>query len=401
MSEPRGLGRWPQAVGGVALAALGGALLAALVLILFYRAGGLPAVAPPVVLAGAELRLASGQGGQTAAGLEIRQPGPQGLAAVQGSARLVRAALYRRLSWRVDGLEPGREVRLVWSTLADPRTVRELVLPSAGPDGGTLDLGAEPRWQGRIAVIGLAVRGPLPQPLVIHHLELRPPVLGVGELLRWAVEEWTVFEDWSQRSINYTAGAPLDALFPPVLVVALWVGFSAALYAAFRPPRLGGGPWWPYAALFLLGWLALDARWQWDLSRRLEQTVERFAGKEGDERRLAGTDGALYRFLREVRWRLPERPARLFIVSADPHDGTAYQAGRARYHLLPHNGYTGLSQPPGIGVARAGDYVLILSPLSGVRYDRERRTLEWANGRLPADMLHAAAAGALFRVRGA
>ena len=39
-----------KSVGGVVLAAASGVLLTVLVLILFYRAGGLPAVAPPVAL---------------------------------------------------------------------------------------------------------------------------------------------------------------------------------------------------------------------------------------------------------------------------------------------------------------------------------------------------------------
>lgn len=381
-------------------AALGGALLTVLVLIVFYRAGGLSDIAPAVVLAGADLQLASGQGAPTADGLEIRQPGPQQITSVQGSGRMVRAELYRHLFWRVDGLEPGRELRLIWTTLAEPRAVREMVLPPAGPDGGALDLSSEPRWRGRIAVVGLVLHGPLERPLVVRRMELRVPVLGVADLARLAFDEWTAFEDWSQRSINYTAGAPLDALFPPALTVALWVGFSVVLYALFDPLRRGGGRWWPYAVLFLLGWLALDLRWQWDLSRRLERTEARFAGKAGDERQLAAADGDLYRFLRDVRRRLPERPARLFVVSADPGDATSYQAGRTRYHLLPHNGFMGFSLPPSAGVAREGDYILILSPLSGVRYDRERQVLEWTGGRLAAELLHAASPGALFRVRG-
>jgi hypothetical protein len=394
----RGFQRRP--VARVALAAVGGVLVTVLALLLFYKAGGLSAVASPVVLSGADLQLISGQGEQTPAGLEIHQPGPQGLAAAQGSARLVRAALYRQLSWQVSGLEQGRELRLIWATLAEPHNARELILPPTGPDGGTLNLDAEPHWQGRIVAIGLVVSGPLPQPVVVRRLELRPPVLGIGELLRWAVDEWTAFEDWSQRSINYTAGAPLDALFPPVLVVALWVGFSSVLYALLDRPRRRTGGLAPYVALFLLGWLVLDLRWQWDLSQRLDRTVERFAGKEGDERLLAGADGALYQFLLEIRRRLPEKPVRLFIVSVDPRDGTAYLAGRARYHLLPHNGYAGLSRLPRAGEARAGDYVLILSPLPDVGYDPGRRRLVGPNVEWPAEMLHVAAPGALFHLRG-
>ena len=389
---------WVRAAGGVLLAASGGILLTALVLVVFYRAGGLPSVAPPIILKGADLQLASGQGALTEAGLQINQPGPHGVISVQGSARLVRAALYRRLFWRVDGLRPGRELKFIWTTLAEPRTVREKVLPPAGPEFGTLDLSAEPHWRGRIGMVGLVSEGPLDRPLVIRRLRVQPPPLGVAELARLALDEWTTFEDWNQRSINYTAGAPLDALFPPVLLVALWVGFSAGLYALLVPPRRGGGAWRPYLALLAVGWLVLDARWQWELSRRLAATEARYAGKQGDERLLAGLDGELYRFLLDVRRQLPERPAnKLFIISAEPGD---FWSGRARYHLLPHNGYMKFSQPPGVGVAHQGDFVLILAPLPGVRYDRKRQILEWTGGELPVDLLHSATSGALFRVRG-
>lgn len=381
----------------VALAAVGGVLLTVLALLLFYKAGGWSVVARPVVLSGSDLQLIGGQGEQTPAGLEIRQPGPQGLVVVQALVRGARAARYPHLFWQVEGLEPGREARLIWATHADPQTTREKGLPWVGPDGGQLDLSAEPDWRDRIVAIGLVVSGPLPQPVVVRRLELRPAAPSTGELLRWMMADWTAFEDWSQRSINYTAGAPLDALFPSVPVVALWVGFSSVLYALLDRPRRRVGGLAPYAALFLLGWLVLDLRWQWDLGQRLEQTARGFAGKDEAERRLAALDGDLYRFLLEVRQRLPDRPARLFIVSNDPH---GFWAGRARYHLLPHNGYAGLSRLPQPNEARAGDYVLILSPLPEVGYDPGQRLLAGPNGRWPAEMLHVAARGALFRLRG-
>ena len=122
-------------------AVAGGALASVLVLLLFYRLGGLSVVAPPVVLDG-ELQVVVGQGQPTPAGLEIRQPGPQGVAVVQAPVqRMVRAALYRHLSWRVRGLEPDRRLHLAWVTLAEPQKSQELTLPPAGPDGvGELDL---------------------------------------------------------------------------------------------------------------------------------------------------------------------------------------------------------------------------------------------------------------------
>jgi len=377
------------------IAVMIGAALTVLAVLLFYRTGGLLAAAPPVQLTGTAWQLVSGQGEPTPAGVVIRHPGPEGLATAQAMVeRLVRAKLFRRLSWQVEGLEPGNELRLIWVTLAEPHTRRERLLPAVNE--GTVDLGAEPHWQGRIAAVGLTMRSAFSSPVTIRQLELQPARLTVGELWRWAVSEWRAFEDWSQRSINYASGAPLDALFPPVLIVALWLGFSGALYAFFSPPRGQPGMLMPYAALFLLGWLLLDLRWQWELNQRLGQTAARFAGKEMTERRLADLDGDFYRFLLEVRRRLPEKPVRLFIVSNDP---SGFLAGRARYHLSPHNGYMGFTHPPSPDRTHEGHYVLILSPLSGVRYSRQEQALEWENGRLLVEMRYSAPMGALFRVR--
>lgn len=392
------LGRLAQPFSVWMLAAGSGAALTVLTLLLFYLGGGLAWIAPPVIIASEQLQLVSGQGAKTAAGLEIRQPGPQGLAVIQAGLRGARADRYRQFSWRISGLEePGRELRLVWETFAEPGVTRQRLLPSADPDGGMLDLSAEPHWQGRISGIGLLVRGPLAKPLLVRQLELRTPLLTTAQLLRQMAQDWTTFESWSQRSINFTAGAPLDALFPPVVTVALWIGFSALLYALFTLPNCAAHGVVPYAALFLLGWLALDLRWQWDLGQRLAQTMNSFAGKDETARRLAALDGDFYRFLLDIRQRLPQQPARVLIVSNHP---SGFLAGRARYHLLPHNSYAGLAQLPDQNQARAGDYVLILAPLTQVRYDRERQLLERGGVQLPAEMLHVAEAGALFRVRG-
>lgn len=378
-------------------AAVGGAGLTLLALLLFYLSDGLQWVASPVTLTGTKLELAIGQGTQTPDGLEVHQTSPQGVAFIRGAFRSVPANLYRRFSWRVSGLSPDQKVWLAWATTDNPRFTQKHPLPSGAAESGVLDLSTEPAWQGRIIAIGLAVYGPLPQPLSVHELELQPLPLTTQQLLQQMLIDWGMFEDWSQRSINYTAGAPLNSLFPPVVMIALWIGFSAVLYAMCRPPRRMPGALTPYAILFLIGWLLLDMRWQKDLGQRLVRTAESFAGKDQTDRQLAALDGQFYQFLLEVRRLLPEKPARLFIISADPG---GFLAGRARWHLLPHNGYPGLNRVPHPNEVRPGDYVLVLAPLNSVRYDDERHVLEDAGGALLVETLYAAAPGVLFRIKG-
>lgn len=379
------------------LAAVSGALLAVWLFLLFYRIGGLTSVAPPIALSGASWRLAQGQGEATAAGLVIRQAGSQGWALVQGSARIAPAAVYRQIAWQIADLPPDRELRLVWNTLDDPARSYSRTL-GRGLNHGMLDLGAEPRWRGRILALGLLVPGPLTEPVRIERLELRPVTPAFGALAQELAADWRAFEPWSQRSINFAADAPLNALFPPVPMVLLALALSAACYALLEPPRRRPGVLWPYVGLLLLGWLALDLRWQWTLTERLRQTAADFAGKSAEQRWLA-MDQALYPFLQEVRKHLPQLPqsvSRLFIISADP---TGFATGRARYHLLPHNSYVGFTALPLSGMARPGDYLLLLAPLADLRYDSAQGRLEGQGVRLSADLRYVAESGGLFQVR--
>jgi len=378
------------------LAALAaGAVLTVLAFLLYYRTGGESEANVPLNWKGSELRLVGGRGVMAPTdpdGLEIQPFASSGIV-LWTPPRQLAARLYGEMVWKIDGLDDRQSVQPVWRTV-DGQLRRAVGVTPASV--GRADLLAEPDWRDFVVAVGLFVPGLLPTPAMVRRFELRPAALTTGQWLDRLWEEWTTREDWSQRSINFAAGATPRPLTPPALMAAVWVGWSGFLYGGWvlamgRRLRLA-----PFAALFLLGWLALDLRWQWELSQRLEWTEERFAGKDETGRRLADLDGELYRFLLDVRWRLPEKPARVFIISADP---ASFQVGRARYHLLPHNGAV-FSRLPSSGEAREGDYVLILSPLAGVRYNRERRTLEWANGQLPAELLHAASPGALFRVRG-
>ena len=383
------LGRW-------CLAAVAGAFLAVVLFMLFYRIGGLASVAPPLVLTGAKLQLVQGEGEPTPSGLLIRRSGAQGRAVVQAAARRAPASLYGQVAWRLDGATSEQDLQLAWVTLAAPHTVRTRPLPHQ--TAGVLDMTAEPHWQGRILALGLIVSGPLTQPIRLDRLELRPVMPSWATLGRELVADWTAFEPWSQRSINFAADAPLNALFPPVSLVLLALLLSAAGYAVLEPPRRTPNALWPYVALFLLGWLILDLRWQWTLSQRLEQTAADFAGKSPAQRWQV-LDEALYPFLQAVRNQLPASApvsTRLFIISADP---TGFEAGRTRYHLLPYNSHLGFTGLPPSDAVRSDDYLLLLAPLEHLRYDSTHHVLEQGSLRLPVTLRYRAELGGLFQVR--
>ena len=395
MDIPSSLRLWRPVIDFIA-AAFGGALLVALALWLFYRSGD-PLVAPTLVLTGADLHLTAGAGKQTADGVVIRQVEGNGVVIVQGAIQPLEAEQYRRLAWHVEGLKPGQDLRAIWATADNPQAIREQPLSFDHNGEGRLDLSGESHWTGRIVAMGLVIKGAIQEPLRVSSLELHPQVLSPSVLLHALVDNWTHTEGWTGRSINFDYGGPRDARFRPVIVTALWVILASLLYALLNPTWRGHKSLAPYAALCLIGWLALDLRWQWVLGQRLIQTQERYAGLDGEARQLAGPDRHLYPFMREVRRHLPAEPARIFILSDDPN---GYVSGRARYHLLPHNTYAGLSGLPDAKQAHPGDYVLALEPLPGLDYDRERHLLSLKAAQWPADLVYAGSGrGALFLLR--
>lgn len=368
-----------------------GAALTVLAVLLYYRTGGQSEANTPLRWNGDELQLIAGQGTGVSGGLEIRSIGPRGVV-LWTPPRSMNAGLYGELVWDMAGLDDRHPLQPVWR-MVDGQVRRASWVTVAA--AGRVNLQAEPDWRGGVLAVGLFIPGPGPSSVTVRRLELRPALLTTRAWLDRLWEEWTTREDWSQRSINFTAGGTPRPLGSWVLLAAIWMGVSGLLYLIWL--EAAGRQWRPapFVALFLIGWLALDLRWQWELTGRLAQTKERFAGKGETERRLADLDGALYRFLLEVRQRLPTKPVRLFIVSADPG---GFWAGRARYHLLPHNGYMVFSRPPPPGIAHVGDHVLVLT-MDEVRFNPDRQMLEWEGGSLAVEALFVAPDGALFQVR--
>ncbi|MDZ7620964.1 MAG: hypothetical protein U5O69_00450 [Candidatus Competibacteraceae bacterium] len=386
------VGRPPWLLPWLAALALGAALTL-LAVVLYYVTGSHSQANVPLHWNGGDLQLVGGQNAATpdvGGGLRVPPFAAPGIM-LWTPPRWINAGVYGELVWTVDGLDERHPLTPIWRTLKG-QARQGAGMPSAV---GRADLRLDPHWEGTVTTLGVFIPGPISGPVTIHRLELRPAALTAREWLEQLWAEWTAREDWSQRSINFAAGATVRPLGSLVLLAVIWIGLSGLLYATWA--LAGGERLWPapFVALFLLAWLLLDVRWQWELAQRLEHTVERFAGKDETDRRLADLDGDLYRFVLAVRQRLPERPVRLLIVSNDP---SSFAAGRVRYHLLPHNGYMGFTRPP--HAARAGDYVLILEPLPEVRFIPEQQTLAWEGGQLRVEWLHSAPMGALYRVLG-
>ncbi len=391
--------RWSLWLAPVA-AMLVAALFTVLIFLLYYRMEGQTEANVAIRWNGRDVRLFDGEGTIKADALEIRQAGQQGVV-LRTTHRQVIASVYGTMRWDITGLTSQHTLQVLWWTLDGQ--LQHAVQTVKATDS-YIDLKKEPQWTGYVFAIGLRISGVLSAPVTVRHVELQPAMLTGREWLHQFWLESIHQSDWTQASTHFNGGATTRPLWPPVLAVAIWAMLSGLLYilwmgaANVQQKQSECFDWqWqlkPLIVFFLLGWWMLDLRWQSDLDFRLRLAIERFAGKNEQEKRLADLDGELYRFSLEIRRHLPEW-ARLFVISPDPG---GFRAGRTRYHLLPHNCFVGFERPPHPDQVREGDYVLLLPPLNTYRFNRRHQLLEWDDGQLPVALIYSAPSGVLFRV---
>ena len=408
-SLPINQDRRPAGFLAVLLSAIGGGLFTITGFLLYYLSSSLTTAYPPLIWSGPEMPVVVGEGRQVADDLEI-QP-VNNTVFFRFSAKGFMARPYDRLIWRIQGINPGQEVRLIWQIQSDSGNARQLPVQFNDLQTGSVQLRSQPDWQGYIVSLGLLVRGSFLQPLRIEKVELWPAPLSAAALLDQAWQEWTTSEYWSQRSAHFISGAPYRSLFHPVVMTAVWIGLSVILYVIYQFLAWPQQRWRfsPLMVPFLIGWGILDVRWQMDLTQRTLITDQRFAGKNAVEKRQAADDGELFRFLQKIRSHLPERPARIFVVNNDVANRKLlrnYVTARARYHLQPHNSFADVGDWSQLGQARPGDYILILQPDKGIhqqsadlQYSSVQRRLQWSSGSLSVENLYREALGQLLRVQ--
>ena len=373
-------------------------VVALLLCVLIYLALNIPASwfpsATPVAWTAQALTLTRGTGSIEGDSLIVTAPDASGLVLVSLNSNF-RSSEYPSIAWAAIDVPERSDVRLLWSTDYAPNKLNAAPLTIASGRLVPIVLVKDPDWVGRITGLALAVRGPLPQPLIIRGVVAKP--MGAVEILRDRAHEWLAFEGWNGTSINtITGGADVQDLpLPVLLAVVLPIAVAGWYGIARRASGLAALPG-AMALLFVIAWAILDARWAWNLVRQVNETATQYAGKDWGERHLAAEDGPLFEFIREVRAKLPAGPARVFMI-ADAH----YFRGRGAYHLYPYNVYfdpwQNMAPPPSL--LRPGDY-LVVYQRHGIQYDPALQRLRW-DGREPvaAELLLTAPGAAAFRIR--
>ena len=309
----------------------------------------------------------------------------------------LRSTQYPVVAWIGSGFSPDARVALLWQTDVEPSRVNKRQLEIERGQLLPVDVHGDPHWLGRVVGLALAVQGTIEQPLRIRGVVAKPS--GALDTLRDRVREWMAPEPWTGASINTIAGgADLQELPLPLLLAAAVAVTSIALWLVLRMRKRA-----PHAALasatlvvMLAAWFVLDARWVANLVRQARATALQYAGKDSHDKHLAADDRDLFAFIEKARAKLPNEPARVFVVAdAD------YFRGRAAYHLYPHNVWY---EPyrnvvPRANQLRAGDW-LVVYQRRGVQYDAARHSLRWDGGAtVPVELKLLDHGGALFAVQ--
>ena len=341
------------------------------------------------------LGIAAGKGALSGDALVV-VPDASGSVIVSVTTSL-RSTDFPGVEWQASELPAGAQARLLWRNDTAAGRLFALELPIEDGRLQPVIVSHDANWFGRITGLALSLKLPAPGPVRVQGVTAQ--TLSAGAVLTAQVSQWLSVEPWSASSINTVVGSadlpelPLPALLG--LAAALTAAISLVL-ARWRPTWFGARLPAALAVTFLAAWFVLDARWQLNLARQVQATLDQYAGKTWREKHIASDDGPLFAFIEKVRATLPPPPARVFIF-ADSN----YFRDRGAYHLYPYNVYFDPSVNTTVPTARLrqGDYVVVYQR-RGVQYDPAQQRLRW-DGSAPvtADLLLADAGAALFRIR--
>ena len=371
-----------------------------LVVLVALHAGGNWIGGPAsITVPAAGFELVRGKGHRTGGTFVVEALDPSGTAILSARVAPFAADQYPRVDWKLAPPGPTRPtLALLWRTRERPD--RTFVKPLQWQETrvAPLELAESDGWSGTVIGVALAVRGELAQPLVLEAVVI--PEISAASAAAEVGRQWTARHPFKLTSITFPFDDERYEDLSLLTATALAVGLGLAGYVMLARRRR-----WPLDArvlwaVFLGGWLVLDARWQINLWRQHRETAQQFAGKTTEEKHLAAVDHEMFTLMREVRDALPPAPVRILFLS----DSLPLRE-RAAFFLYPHNvNAFYLSQfrrtldldPDHL---HAGDHVLLFL-FSGTTYDRSAKMLVWPDGRRRAvdEVLWKADGVALLRV---
>jgi hypothetical protein len=332
----------------------------------------------PVSLAGADLRPNNGNARVVQRSLEVRNTPEASLTILRLPVRPFQSSDLGRLKLESGTIPADVEIALLWVRRTEPGQVHEQRLRvTRERHVATVLLDQNPEWRGEILMVALGVKGSSAESWRLDRLVL--DAVSAKAVARGVMDDWLSFEKWDGRSINVVfGGRETQRLYLPIVVFI--ASLSTAVWLRWRQVR------------FVVGWIALDLRWQAELTAKTRDTWATFAGLALDARHMEMEDADLYRTIGIVKNRLQGPLERIFVGS-----DVEYFRMRAAYHLYPHNvlpfgWYDG--KP-----LRSGDLVFLYQK-ADIRFDARDNALLWPDGsRTAVYPIYATTGAGLFRVK--
>ena len=278
--------------------------------------------------------LIDGEGALGTDGMYIERPGER------GNWRLalslpdpILAQNYGRIEISIGDERPWLPLTLAWSRIPNFTPTRSMPLtPSEDGSVFELALNSAPGWSDEIYFLALESFGPFSEPLRIESVRLIEKAPDFTALQQRLFGGWFNQTGWTQSSAHRTLIGPAPPLVSPVLTAAIWIIVTIGLLVALAGRSLRHHRWWLLAPL-VVGWLALDLRWQADLWAKAHLTVRDSASLSLEEKNRAAVDGALYQFAQQLKAEdLEGFSGRVFSFGHNE-----YQRTRIRYHMLPYS----------------------------------------------------------------
>ncbi|KAA6187869.1 hypothetical protein F2Q65_01125 [Thiohalocapsa marina] len=352
----------------------------------------------PVLIAPDQMELRLGQGRVNSDGLMIERAGQNETSVVLVQLPAIEAEGFGTLSWHLKGLTSDQDLQIFWVSSMAPLQLQAHVLTDSQKQEGVVNLTTEATWAGRIELLGLTVQGEISQPLTLAQVLLMQKPRTIAYSLRVLLRSWTYREPWSMRSINFREHVGNQWQTIPLIQATIWLLISGSLFMALSIKADSRSLLTGSAALLMVAWLVLDAQWQWQLYKRLQETFERHSDTlPGARNPINDTDGSIAKLVTEVRKYLSPNLNRIIMVTADP-DG--FLSLRTRYRLLPLNTNPGMMHLPDPDQVQADDYLLLIQPPADIQYNPATRQLVNGVRRLPVEPLMAIPGIAvLYRMR--
>ncbi len=205
-----------------------------------------------------------------------------------------------------------------------------------------VNLSLHPDWYGEITEFGFLLidessSGHKQGSVEVGPLALLPDHLDIHLQLVW--QDWTVFEERTQQSINFLHGGGRSQDIPLPIVVSTWLILTIFLfwlterYGTRLGPKCKPGA---YVLLCLAAWMLLDVRWTTNNLRQIGFSLPKLWQMSEQQRLASDLDGEIFQFVENLKSEiLGGKTSRVLIVGSQGVPD--YYLERAKYHLLPHS----------------------------------------------------------------